>query len=93
MGFKSVFMGVEVGSAGCQAWFWPLSHSGPAVALGGRQRFCTSEGIRSVRLPEINIGAIAHRAMWGYGVDPPSIWNPSIWEWLSPRGCAGDKDI
>src|ERR1039457_4795984 len=30
-GFKSVFMGVRVGSAGRQAWFWPLSDSGPAA--------------------------------------------------------------
>ena len=71
-GFKSVFMGVEVGFAGRQAWFWPLSHSGPAALLRGRKRFCTSEAIRAVRLLEINIGAVAHRAMWGYGVGPPS---------------------
>ena len=71
-GFKSVFMGVRVGSAGRHAWFWPLSDCGPAAALDGRQRFCTSEGIRPVRLLEINIGAIAYRAMWGYGVDPPT---------------------
>jgi hypothetical protein len=77
-GFKSVFMGVEVGSAGCQAWFWPLGHSGPAAALGGRQRFCTSEGVRPVRLREINIGAVAHRAMWGYGVGPPADINPHL---------------
>ena len=51
---------------------------GSRLALGGRQRFCTSEGIRPVRLPEINFGAVAHRAMWGYGVGPPSAWNPSI---------------
>jgi hypothetical protein len=24
------------------------------------------------RLPEINISAVAYRAMWGYGVGPPS---------------------
>jgi hypothetical protein len=24
------------------------------------------------RILEINLGAVAHRAMWGYGVDPPS---------------------
>ncbi len=69
---------LEVGSAGRQAWFWPLSDSGPAAAPGGRQRFCTSESIRPVRLLEINIDTVAYRAMWGYGVDPPSIWNPSI---------------
>ena len=45
------------------------------------------------RILEINLGAVAHRAMWGYGVDPPSAWNPSIGEWLSPCGCAGDRDI
>jgi hypothetical protein len=22
------------------------------------------------------LGGVAHRAMWGYGVDPPSLWNP-----------------
>src|SRR5713226_983497 len=77
-GFKSVFMGVRVGSAGRQAWFWPLSDSGPAAALDGRQRFCTSESMRLVRLLEINISAVAYRAMWGYGVDPPSAWNPSV---------------
>jgi hypothetical protein len=65
MGVQVVFMRVRVGSAGCQAWFWPLSDSGPAAALGGRQRFCTSAGIQPVRLLEINIGAVAHRAMWG----------------------------
>ena len=58
------------GSTGCQAWFSPLS------ALGGRQHLCTSKGIRLVRLPEINIRAVAHRAMWGYGVDPPADINP-----------------
>src|ERR1035441_687643 len=76
MGVQVGFMGVRVGSAGRQAWFWPLSDSGPAAALNGRQRFCTSDGIRPVRLLEINIGAVAYRAMWGYGVDPPSAWNP-----------------
>ena len=68
-------MGVQVGSAGRQAWFWPLSDSGPAAALGGRQRFCTSESIRPVGLLEINIGTVAYRAMWGYGVDPPADMN------------------
>jgi hypothetical protein len=65
-------MGVRVGSAGRQAWFWPLRDFGPAAALNGRQRFCTSEGIRPVRLLEINISAVVYRAMWGYGVDPSS---------------------
>jgi hypothetical protein len=76
MGVQVGFMGVRVGSAGRQAWFWPLSDFGPAAALDGRQRFCTSEGIRPVRLLEINISTVAYRAMWGYGVDPPSLWNP-----------------
>jgi hypothetical protein len=49
-----------------QAWFWPLSHSGPAATPGDRQHLCMSEGIRTVRLAEINFGAVAHRAMWGY---------------------------
>jgi hypothetical protein len=74
-GFKSVFTGVRAGSAGRPAWLWPLSDSGTSGCLGGRQRFCTSEGIRPVRLPEINIGAVAYRAMWGYGVGPPSDTN------------------
>src|ERR1039457_6088299 len=69
-------MGVRVGSAGHPAWLWPLSDFGPAATLGGRQRFCTSEGIRPVRLLEIHFSAVAHRAMWGYGVDPPSDLNP-----------------
>jgi hypothetical protein len=73
MGFKSVFMGVRVGSAGRQARFSPLSHSGPASDLDGRRCFCTSEGIRPVRLLEINIGAVADRAIWGYGLGPPSL--------------------
>jgi len=72
MGVQVGFHGVRVGSAGRQAWFWPLSDSGPAAPLGGRQRSCTSEGIWPVRLLEINISAVAHRAMWGYGVDRPA---------------------
>jgi hypothetical protein len=77
MGGSSRFSrGFESGSAGRPAWFWPLSDSGPAAALHGRQPFCTSQGIRPVRLLEINIGAVAYRAMWGYGVGPPSLWNP-----------------
>jgi hypothetical protein len=71
-------MGVRVGFAGRQTWFWPLSDSGPAATLGGRQRFCTSESIRPVRLLEINIGTVAYRAMWGYGVGPPADFNP-LW--------------
>jgi hypothetical protein len=77
-GFKSVFMEVRVGSVGRQAWFRPLSDSGPAAALDGRQRFCTSERIRPIRLLKINIGPVAHRAMWGYGVDPPADINPHL---------------
>jgi hypothetical protein len=72
-------MGVQVGFHGGSsrfrgrpAWLWSLSDSGPAAALDGRQHFCTSEGMRPVRLLEINIGTVAYRAMWGYGVDPPS---------------------
>jgi hypothetical protein len=76
MGVQVGFMGVRAGSAGRPAWSWPLSDSGPAAALDGRQRFCTSESIRPVRLLEINIGAIAYRAMWGYGVGPPTDLNP-----------------
>ena len=72
MGVQVVFMGVRVGSAGRPAWFWPLSDSGPAAALDSRQRFCMSEGIGPVRLLEINIGAVANGATWGYGVGPPS---------------------
>jgi hypothetical protein len=79
-------MGVQAGfhggssrfRAGRQAWLWPLSHPGSAVALEGRQRFCTSEGIRPVRLLQIDFGAVAHRAMWGYGVDPPADMNPHL---------------
>jgi hypothetical protein len=56
----------------------PSNHSGPSVALGGRQRFCTSASKRPVHLLELNIGAVAYRAMWGMGVGPPSAWNPSI---------------
>lgn len=33
---------------------------------------------RNRRALQINLGAIAYRAMRGYGVDPPSLWNPSI---------------
>jgi hypothetical protein len=83
MGVQVGFMGVGVGSAGRQAWLWPLNQSGPAAALGGRQRFCTSEDIRAVRLLQIDFGAVAHRAMWGYGDDPPPTpadINP-IWVW------------
>ena len=29
---------------------------------------------------EIYLGAVPHRAMWGYGVDPPADINP-IWVW------------
>src|SRR6266581_8568560 len=76
MGVQVGFMGVGVGSAGRQAWLWPLNQSGPAAVLGGRQRFCTSEDIRPVRLLQINFGAVAHRAMWGYGVDPPADMYP-----------------
>jgi GNAT superfamily N-acetyltransferase len=65
------------GSVGRPAWLWPPSDSGPAAALDGRQRFCTSEGVHPVRPPQIKVGAIAHRAMWGYGVDPPSLRAPS----------------
>ena len=89
-GFKSVFMGVRVGSAGRQAWFGPLSDSGPATALDGRQRFCTSEGIRPVRLLEINIGTVAYRAMWGYGVDPPSDTGLSQVRALKSAAIGGD---
>jgi hypothetical protein len=78
MGVQVSFMGVGVGSAGRQAWLWPLNQSGPAVVLGCRQRFCTSEDIRPVRLLQINFGAVAHRAMWGYGVDPPADINPHL---------------
>ena len=76
MGVQVAFMGVRVGSAGRPAWLWPLSDSGPAAALDGSQRFCTSEGIRPVRLLEINIGTVAYRAMWGYGVYPARDLNP-----------------
>src|SRR6266536_1569656 len=83
-------MGVRVGSAGRQAWFGPLSDSGPATALDGRQRFCTSEGIRPVRLLEINIGTVAYRAMWGYGVDPPSDTGLSQVRALKSAAIGGD---
>src|ERR1039458_4757865 len=78
MGVQVGFHGGSTWFAGHQAWLWPLNHSGPAVALGGRQRFCTSERIRAVRLLEIDFGAVAHRAMWGYGVGPPADINPHL---------------
>jgi hypothetical protein len=65
-------MGVRVGSAGCQARFWELSDFQPAADLGSVQPFCMSEAIQPVRLLEIDFSAVAHRAMWGYGVGPPS---------------------
>ena len=37
-----------------------------------------SEGIRPVCLLEIDFGAVAHRAMWGYGVGPPADINPHL---------------
>jgi hypothetical protein len=65
-------MGVRVGSAGCQTRFWELSDFQPAADLGSVQPFCMSEAIQPVRLLEIDFSAVAHRAMWGYGVGPPS---------------------
>src|SRR5260370_12452381 len=80
-------MGVQVGFHGGssrfasrQAWLWPLNHSGPAAALDGRQRFCTSESMRPVRLLEINISAVAYGAMWGYGVGLGHSISPSAAE-------------
>jgi hypothetical protein len=29
-------------------------------------------------MPEINLGAVTHRAIWGYGVDPPADMNPHL---------------
>jgi hypothetical protein len=37
-----------------------------------------SEAIRAVRPLEIDFSAVAHRAMWGYGVDPPADMNPHL---------------
>jgi hypothetical protein len=78
-------MGVQVGFHGGSSWFrWPsslvLAPEGlqTSSCLDGRQRFCTSEGIQPVRLLEINIGTVAYRAMWGYGVDPPADMNPRL---------------
>jgi hypothetical protein len=78
MGVQVGFIGGSTRFASRQAWLWPLNHSGPAVALGGKQRFCTSERIRPIRLMEIDFGAAAPRAMWGYGVDPPPTSNPHL---------------
>jgi hypothetical protein len=36
------------------------------------------DSVPDIFMPEIDLGAVAHRAIWGYGVDPPSVWNPSI---------------
>ena len=36
---------------------------------------------------EIDLGAVAHRAMWGYGVDPPADINPYL---VSGRVCQPD---
>jgi hypothetical protein len=71
MGFESVPRAVTPGSG-------PRVTPDQQLPLAGSQRFCTSEGIRPVRLLEIDIGTVAYRAMWGYGVDPPSAWNRSI---------------
>ena len=37
-----------------------------------------SEAIQPVRLLEIDFSAVAHRAMWGYGVGPPADINPHL---------------
>jgi hypothetical protein len=34
--------------------------------------------VRGTLMLEIDLGPVAYGAMWGYGVDPPSAWNPSI---------------
>jgi hypothetical protein len=57
-----------------------------------------SERIRPIRLLEIDFGAVAHRAMWGYGVDPPADMNPPVWVWCracqpDPAGAAADGDM
>ena len=70
--------------AHCQAWFWPMSHSGPAAALGGRQCFSTSDGIWFVRLLEIGFGAMARRPMWDMG--RPLLRYQPPFEWQVRRG-------
>jgi hypothetical protein len=77
-GFKSVSWGFESVPLAVKPGSGPRGDSGPGTALDGRQRFRTSECIRPVRLLEIDVGAVAHRAMWGYGVDPPADLYPHL---------------
>jgi hypothetical protein len=72
------FMGVQVGFHGGSSRFrWPSS----LILAPERLRTSSCPRRRAafphVRehtarpLPEVNIGAVAYRAMWGYGVGPP----------------------
>jgi hypothetical protein len=77
-------MGVQVGSMGVQVGFarrlrklpWPRSratsdsstHSSRSTDSSGRPRMASAL--------QINLGVVAHRAVWGYGVGPPSDLNP-----------------
>jgi hypothetical protein len=59
---------------------WPVSDPDPAAASAGVS--ASDVGAHRLACPKINIGAVAYRALWGYGVGPPRS-QPSIREWLS----------
>ena len=80
MGVQVGFLVGRVGSAGRPAWFWRLSDIRTSNYPGRQAAFPHVRETYGVRLREINIGVIAYGAMWGYGVGPPSLWNPSIGE-------------
>jgi hypothetical protein len=87
-------MGGQVGFHGGSSRFrWPSSLAlAPEWLLASgcprsQAAFCTSEAIRPVRLLEINIGTVAYRAIWGYGVGPPSLSGTPPSESGSRAGC------
>jgi hypothetical protein len=74
-------MGVRIGFAGVQLWFYGSTRL--RFDCGSRWQIAFLH-VRDKSLPEgarvleIDFGAVAYGAMWGYGVDPPSLRNPSI---------------
>jgi hypothetical protein len=73
-------MGVQIGFAGVQVG--PAAVRDHESADTPRQQIAFLH-VKAIRfrcqgawMLEIDLGAVAHRAMWGYGVDPPSLWNP-----------------
>ena len=52
----------------------PAPRMANSVPAGQRH----NDSVRDIFRPEIDLGAVAHRAIWGYGVDPPADINPHL---------------